>query len=83
VLRVLYFGYLRDLAGTAQVEMSLPPGMETVGSLRAWLSRDNPALAEALSRPGIRAVVDDEVVPGDPTLSGVEEVAFMPPVSGG
>jgi molybdopterin synthase sulfur carrier subunit len=78
--RVLLFGPLRDLAGWR--ERAIAPAA-TLSALRAALSAEDPALGEALARPGVQAAVDKALVRGDVALAANAEVAFLPPMSGG
>jgi len=81
VARVLLFGPLRDLAGWR--ERVLEPAPATLAALKAVLAAEDPALGEALDRPGVQAAVDREVARGDAALTPGAEVAFLPPMSGG
>ena len=74
-MRILFFGRLRDGAPAGPV----PPGVRDTGALRAWLGRDRPELLDA----SIRIVVNDEMILGDRLLDEKDEVAFLPPMSGG
>ena len=79
--RVLLFGPLSDLAGWR--ERAVEPTPSTLSALRAALSAEDPALGEALARPGVQAAVDKALVRGDMALAAGAEVAFLPPMSGG
>jgi len=81
VTRVLLFGPLRDLAGWR--ERMMEPAPATLAALKAVLAAEDPALGEALDRPGVQAAVDREVARGDAALAPGAEVAFLPPMSGG
>jgi len=74
-VRILFFGRLGDLAPAGPV----PPGVRDTGALRAWLGRDRPELLDA----SIRIAVNDEIILGDRALGDGDEIAFLPPVSGG
>jgi molybdopterin synthase sulfur carrier subunit len=63
--------------------MTPPPDVTSVFALRDWLGRDDPALRDALCAPTVRIAVNDELVLADAPLSAEDEIAFMPPVSGG
>lgn len=77
--RVLMFGALQDLAGwrTRDIESA------SLASLKAHLAQEDAALGERLSGPGVFAVVNQTLIRGDLTLAPDDEVAFVPPVSGG
>ena len=74
-MRILFFGRLRDGAPAGPV----PPGVRDTGALRAWLGRDRPELLDA----SIRIAVNDEMILGVRVLDEEDEVAFLPPMSGG
>ena len=78
--RVLLFAGLRQQARTDVLSVELGPDA-TVADLIVTLGREHPELAAGLSQ--CRVAVDQEFV--DPTrrLCGGEEIALIPPVSGG
>jgi molybdopterin synthase sulfur carrier subunit len=80
-MRVLLFGPLRDVAGWREWTMAAPSACLT--DLKAVLTARDPALGQALERPGVQIAVDKAIVRGDATLSADAEVAFLPPMSGG
>lgn len=78
-LRLVFLGRLEDAAGSA--ERAVPH----VPTLDAVLAVLDPALAEALRAPRIRIAVNGALV-ADPVaalLGDGDEIAFLPPVSGG
>lgn len=83
--RVLFFGKLRDIAGTA--EIALPPAAagHRLSGLPDLLTEDNPVLRQALTHASVRVAVNMEIVArgADPLLPPGSEVAYMPPMSGG
>ena len=79
-MRVLMFGRLADIAGWRE---RIVDGPTTTEALRVWLSAQDTRLGEALSGAAVRAVVNQTIVVGDTPLVPDDEVAFMPPVSGG
>ena len=77
MIEVEYCGRLSTAFGS-RARVELPPGVDTVRTLRAHLDRDGQ-----LSHKSVRAVVNDAVVPeAHPVRSG-DRVAFLPPVGGG
>jgi molybdopterin converting factor subunit 1 len=84
MVRVLYFAWLRERAGQAEEQLTLPAGVETVGGLAAWLqARDAAGAAVFSDLAVIRAAVNQAfAAPGTPIKAG-DEVAFFPPVTGG
>ncbi|NWG71223.1 MAG: MoaD/ThiS family protein [Parvularculaceae bacterium] len=83
MVRILFFGRLRDAAGGPERVMPLPDGVATAADLIAFIAARETALGAALADPTIRIVTDNEVAPRDAPLSGVAEIAFLPPASGG
>lgn len=75
----LYAG-LKDLIGSRDIEMALPPGA-TVGELRTRLGQRYP-IVEALL-PTLVCAVDEEYVAPEHVLRDGDHVALIPPVSGG
>jgi molybdopterin synthase catalytic subunit len=79
-IRVLFFGQLKDIVGVAQEDTELSDGAR-VEDLFERYGRRFPRLAEF--RPSIAASVNQEYVGWRAPLSSGDEVAFLPPVSGG
>jgi molybdopterin synthase sulfur carrier subunit len=80
-MRVLLFGRLADLAGWREREIE--PAPASVAALRARLAADDAALGAALDGAGVQVAVDRAIIRGAAALGGVDEVAFLPPMSGG
>lgn len=80
-MRVLLFGRLGDIAGWR--ERLYEPAPASLLALKAEIGREDSALAAAIEGPGVQAAVDRLIVRGDPSLASVNEVAFLPPMSGG
>ena len=74
------FARLRDLAGTGELARDGEEGA-TVGAVWGILTGEFPALAEYES--SISTAVNAEYSRMDSTVSDGDEVAFLPPVSGG
>lgn len=83
-VRVLFFASLREAVCEDALDLSLPPGA-TIADLRALVG-------ERLSGEGARAIADGDVriavnqrleqSPDAPLAAG-DEVAFLPPITGG
>ena len=82
-MRVVYCGRLQDVARLRWTDVAPPADVATARALRDWLTREDSGLRAALLDPSVRIVVNDEVVLGDRGLAPGDEIAFMPPVSGG
>lgn len=79
-VRVLFFGQLKEIVGVAQEEAELSDGAR-VEDLFERYGRRFPKLAEF--RPSIAASINQEYALWTASLSTGDEVAFLPPVSGG
>jgi len=79
-VRVLFFGQLKDIVGVAQEDAELSDGAR-VEDLFERYGRRFPKLAEF--RASIAASVNQEYAGWREPLASGDEVAFLPPVSGG
>ena len=79
-VRVLFFGQLKDITGVAQEEAELSDGAR-VEDLFERYGRRFPRLASF--RASIAASVNQEYATWRAPLASGDEVAFLPPVSGG
>ncbi len=81
-MRILFFGRLAEIAGARVLEA--PDALTTLDAVRAWLIARDAALGEALSAKGVRAAINKTIAHEDGArLQAGDEIAFMPPVSGG
>ncbi len=78
-VRVLLFGWYRELAGTSEIQLDLPAGSR-VEDLIAEI-RSDPVFADIPSMPGV--AVNRRYSPGTRVLSPADEIALIPPMSGG
>ncbi len=76
---VLFFARARDLAGVDRVELS--PAPKTVGGLRDEIGRRFANLTPFLAKCAI--AVGNEFADDEHALVDSDEVALLPPVSGG
>lgn len=79
-LRVLFFAALRERAKASRLEIEAPPDT-TIGGLWERLCSERPDLAPFRER--IAFARNQEYVDSKTTLQDNDEVAFIPPVSGG
>lgn len=79
-IRVLFFGGLRESTGTKESAETLPADT-TVVDLCKRLCAADPRFAAAATR--LRVAVNRDFAPPDQVLQDGDEVAFLPPVSGG
>jgi molybdopterin synthase catalytic subunit/molybdopterin converting factor small subunit len=79
-VRVLFFGMLKDLAGRGGEVLTLPEDA-TLGDVFTHYEEMNPRLGELAA--SIAISVNQEFAAPDSSLKEGDEVAFLPPVSGG
>ena len=79
-LTVQLFAKLRDLASTSQVRVDVP-AHATVADLRHALVANHPNMAGLLDH--CRVAVNHDFADDSQVLSPADEVAVIPPVSGG
>jgi molybdopterin synthase catalytic subunit len=79
-VNVLFFGITHDLTGCAQEQVELPEG-ENLEGLRRQCEARFPRLQSVGG--SLLLAVNQEIARGPTPLRDGDEVAFMPPVSGG
>jgi molybdopterin converting factor subunit 1 len=77
---VKLFARLRDIAGTDELTRDVAPGA-TIGVLWTQLAREFPALGQY--ERSISSALNADYARMDATVRDGDEVAFLPPVSGG
>jgi molybdopterin converting factor subunit 1 len=77
-VRVLYFGVLKDVVGRSSVMMEVAEGL-SVGELVEMHRGD----AKAGVWDSVAVAVNQEYARGEDLLRDGDEVALLPPVSGG
>lgn len=82
MIDVLYFAWVRERIGIPreQVETSAATVTDLVAELRSREDRYEAAFADLTA---LRVALDQELSDFDAPLSGVREVAFFPPMTGG
>jgi molybdopterin converting factor subunit 1 len=79
-ITILVFARLRDLAGSPRLERAVPEGA-TVDTVWQALAAEFPAVAPY--RRSISAAVNADYARFTTPVADGDEVAFLPPVSGG
>jgi molybdopterin synthase catalytic subunit len=82
VLQVRLFAVLRERAGRDSLEIDLAEGATVAEALRALAAESEP-LAAALEAMPVVMAVNRSYVDKEETLSAGDELALIPPVSGG
>ena len=79
-VKVLFFGLLKDIAGRAEDTLELPDGSRLEAAFEHYAGL-HPKLREL--RPSILAARNQQFAQPSAALEDGDEVAFLPPVSGG
>lgn len=77
---IRYFAMVREIVGKPSEERTLAAGT-TAGDLLDQLAAEQPRLARL--RPSIMVMVNEAYAPGGQVLADGDDVALIPPVSGG
>src|SRR5579862_8967263 len=81
MVRIRLFAQLREHAGSEYIEAALPDGATVADALRELAGA--PPLGELLGRLPVRMAVNRELAEPEATLAPGDELALLPPVSGG
>jgi len=82
MVEVVYFAWLRERIGVPRERVET--SAVTVNDLVAELTAREPRYAAAFADlSAVRVALDQELSEFDAPLSGVREVAFFPPMTGG
>jgi molybdopterin converting factor subunit 1 len=79
-LRVLFFASLADVVGSREVELDASEYPD-VGSIFSRFEKDFPKMAEY--RRAVMYAVNSEYASPETAVKDGDEIAFLPPVSGG
>lgn len=80
MIRVLFFGRLQDDLGLRSLEWE---GAGSVEQLRLLIAHQFAPAGEALLSPGVRAAINQTLVGEAAMVVSGDELAFLPPVTGG
>lgn len=79
-MTVLLFGVTRDIVGQGSLSLAGADGLATVGDLKRQLMDEFPALRELSS---LAVAVNQSYAREEDLISETDEIALIPPVSGG
>ena len=87
-IRMLYLAVLRDRLGRSEDTVELPAGIADVRGLLSWMRDREPALATFETGDGgggrvVRVAVNQVFAGPDSAINDGDEVALVPPVTGG
>ncbi|WP_370334629.1 MoaD/ThiS family protein [Parvularcula marina] len=83
MLRVVLYGKFVDLAGEPDFALKLPQAEMSVEEVVSLIAETRGDLAVELGKKSTRIVVNDVLDVTGPRLTDGDEIAFLPPVSGG
>ena len=78
-IEIALFGIAREIVGQSSLTLTAPAG-QSVAGLLAELQQQYPALAELRS---LAVAVNNDYATADTALHERDEIALIPPVSGG
>mgnify|MGYP001591696142 CR=1 FL=1 len=82
MIKVKYFATLRSIAGKEEDRFDLG-GKTTVLKLSEAISKTSPVIGEMIREKKVMVSVNHEVVRLDDVVNDGDEVALLPPFSGG
>ncbi|MEL4471664.1 molybdopterin synthase sulfur carrier subunit [Shewanella algae] len=82
MIKVLFFAQVRELLGTAAIEVESQPGL-TAEALRAQLAATDDKWARVMASDKLLVAVNQTLSHWQTEIKAGDEVAFFPPVTGG
>lgn len=84
MFKLVFLGKLGDVAPANLAAIQRPRGVRTLSDLIHWLSAEQPILARAMAATTTRLIVNQSVTHDHSLhLTDGDEIAFLPPMSGG
>jgi len=82
-VRVRLFAALRDAVGCDSFEIPLPQRRDVAGVIEMLRERYGDAAHSAVTAENVRVAINREFLDGPQDLRDGDEIAFMPPITGG
>ena len=82
-IQVRFFASLREATGSVQLQIDLPLGSTTEKLLAVVVESVDESARELILSHNVRIAVNQELTDAEVTLSDGDEVALMPPITGG
>lgn len=80
---VLFFASLKETVGCERTSMDLPGSLELPAFIDRLAAQLGPQVGEALRAESVRVAVNQVLLRGSEVIDDGDEVAFLPPVTGG
>lgn len=77
---VILFGISREIVGVKNLKIDPAENIQTVGTLKEWMKAKYPQLGKINS---LAVAVDGEYADDEQSIIDENEIALIPPVSGG
>ena len=82
-VKVRFFAALREQVGHDVIEISTPPSSDIAGLLANIREQLGDRVVAALNADNVRVALNREFAGDDCAIQDGDEVAFMPPITGG
>ena len=84
MIHLVFLGKFGEVAPAGLSEIALPDGVRTLGELNHWLAEREPLLGRTMAATRTRMIVNQCVAHDlSQLLADGDEIAFLPPMSGG
>ena len=82
-ITVRFFASLREITAIDMIEIELPRGSISGDVIPALRDELNPDALVAIERDEVRIAVNQVILRAEQILNDADEVAFLPPITGG
>ena len=82
-ITVRFFASLREITAIDMIEIELPQGSVSGDVIPALRDDLNPDALVAIERDEVRIAVNQVILRAEQILNDADEVAFLPPITGG
>jgi len=82
-ITVRFFASLREITAIDMIEIELPQGSVSGDVIPALRDELNPDALVAIERDEVRIAVNQVILRAEQNLNDADEVAFLPPITGG
>ncbi|MBB1268801.1 molybdopterin synthase sulfur carrier subunit [Shewanella sp. SR44-3] len=83
MIKILFFAQVRELLGTASLDLAIEKGGITAEVLRAQLASTDDKWAKVMASDKLLVAINQTMSTWDASIKDGDEVAFFPPVTGG